>query len=349
MGVPLTAVLAAVCIHTLWGGNPIAVKVGLEAVPPFWSAFVSFAIGLTCILIWARVNRVRIWPAPGEWRGLAGLSALFATQIALMNQGIERTTGGAVWAPDGLSLFYTWQDDNHRPCKIFRHVLGTDQDADELIYEEADPGFFVSVSGTGDDRFLLVGANDHQTTEVWLADLQAPTFALKCVAPRETGHEYSLERAGDHWFISTNQDGAVDFQIMRADIGREEREHWQHGTVHGHGHGHLLQRYAIEENLHVFDGIDRNTGLTDIAYHSRVIRVVAAMGGEIESDRQADLTGGQVLAIEGVGLFGGRETGVLAQSPRATGVHGGLRPTQVRREPRRGSQMIEPIQIRLGV
>lgn len=165
-------------------------------------------------------------------------SEFYSLQIRDLDSGedhtdrLERTTGGAVWAPDGLSLFYTWQDDNHRPCKIFRHVLGTEQDADELIYEEADPGFFVSVSGTGDDRFLLVGANDHQTTEVWVADLQAPTFALKCVAPRETGHEYSLERAGDHWFISTNQDGAVDFQIMRTEIGREEREHWQPWQPH---------------------------------------------------------------------------------------------------------------------
>ena len=140
---------------------------------------------------------------------------------------IERTAGGAVWAPDGLSLFYTWQDDNHRPCKVFRHVLGTDQSQDQLIYEESDPGFFVGVSGSADDRFLLISANDHQTTEVWIADLQTPQFALKCVAIRETGHEYDLERAGAHWFIRTNQNGAVDFQIMRAEIGREGRDHWQ--------------------------------------------------------------------------------------------------------------------------
>ena len=151
---------------------------------------------------------------------------------AELSDTLERTAGGSVWAPDGKSLFYTWQDDNHRPCKVFRHVLGTDQDADELIYEEADPGFFTGVSGTSDDRFLIISANDHQTSESWIADFEDPSFTLKCVAPREVGHEYDLERAGDGWFIRTNQDGAVDFQIMRAEIGREERAHWQAWQAH---------------------------------------------------------------------------------------------------------------------
>lgn len=151
---------------------------------------------------------------------------------AELDDTIEKTAGGSVWAPDGKSFFYTWQDDNHRPCKVFRHVLGTAQADDELIYEEEDPGFFTGVSGTPDDRFLIISANDHQTSESWIADFEDPSFALKCVAPREVGHEYDLERAGDGWFIRTNQDGAVDFQVMRADIGREEREHWQAWQAH---------------------------------------------------------------------------------------------------------------------
>jgi len=32
-------VLAVLAIHTLWGGNPVAVKLGLEAFPPLWSGF----------------------------------------------------------------------------------------------------------------------------------------------------------------------------------------------------------------------------------------------------------------------------------------------------------------------
>ncbi len=28
---------------------------------------------------------------------------------------------------------------------------------------------------------------------------------------------------------------------------------WQHGTVHGHGDGHLVERNAVEQDLHVLD------------------------------------------------------------------------------------------------
>ena len=145
---------------------------------------------------------------------------------------IERSAAAIAWAPDGQSFFYSWQDDNHRPCRIYQHFLGRPQSLDALIYEEMDPGFFASVGSTLDDRFLVITANDHQTSETWIADFTQPAFELKCVAPREVGHEYDLERAGEGWFIRTNQNGAVDFQIMRADLGQEERAHWQPWQEH---------------------------------------------------------------------------------------------------------------------
>jgi oligopeptidase B len=49
---------------------------------------------------------------------------------------VDNTTGDASWASDGKSFFYTLQDDNNRPLKVFRHVLGTAQADDVLVYEE---------------------------------------------------------------------------------------------------------------------------------------------------------------------------------------------------------------------
>ena len=43
----------------------------------------------------------------------------------------------------------------------------------------------------------------------------------------------------------------------------------------------------------------------DIADHARVVAVVAAVGREIERDRQTLLPGGEVAAIEGVRILGG--------------------------------------------
>ncbi len=90
---PLRAVVIALLIHTLWGGNPVAVKFGLLAFPPMWSAFIRFALAIVCIAAWAAWAHRRVWPQRGEWRPLLGLGLLFTLQIGTMNVGFSMTTG----------------------------------------------------------------------------------------------------------------------------------------------------------------------------------------------------------------------------------------------------------------
>lgn len=90
---PIAAIAVAIFINALWGGNPIAVKIGLEAFPPFWSAFLRFSIGALCIAGWAAATGVRLWPFVHEWKDLMWLSALFGVQIAIMNIGIDMSNG----------------------------------------------------------------------------------------------------------------------------------------------------------------------------------------------------------------------------------------------------------------
>ena len=78
---------------------------------------------------------------------------------------IENTGGGGVWAPDGKSFFYTLQDENHRPSKVFHHIVGEPQSADRLVFEETDPGFFMGVGGSLLDDFIYIDIHDHETSE----------------------------------------------------------------------------------------------------------------------------------------------------------------------------------------
>ncbi|MDA8109912.1 MAG: DMT family transporter [Betaproteobacteria bacterium] len=96
--IPARAVLAAVLINILWGGNPIALKVALDAFPPLWSGLLRFALGSACVAAWARYARIPLWPTPGEWPALAGIGVLFTVQLAMMNIGFEHTSAvnGAV-------------------------------------------------------------------------------------------------------------------------------------------------------------------------------------------------------------------------------------------------------------
>ena len=93
LSVPLGAVLVSIVVHSLWGGNPVAVKVSLAAFPPLTTAFLRFAIGIACIALWAHWRGVRLLPEKGEWPALWIVAVLFAIQIALMNFGFHHTTG----------------------------------------------------------------------------------------------------------------------------------------------------------------------------------------------------------------------------------------------------------------
>jgi drug/metabolite transporter (DMT)-like permease len=93
MNIPLHAILIAIFIHILWGGNPVAVKFSLLAFPPLWSAFLRFVLGILCILLWARLRRIPIWPQRQEWPVLLIISLLFTLQIGAMNIGADLTTG----------------------------------------------------------------------------------------------------------------------------------------------------------------------------------------------------------------------------------------------------------------
>jgi drug/metabolite transporter (DMT)-like permease len=90
----------ALLLAALWGGNPIAVKVGLADAPPLRLACLRFVIGGLSIFAyawWIRRDR-HFGVRPGEWPVLWSLGLLFTVQIGLMNYGISLTSAshGAV-------------------------------------------------------------------------------------------------------------------------------------------------------------------------------------------------------------------------------------------------------------
>jgi drug/metabolite transporter (DMT)-like permease len=84
----------ALLLSALWGGNPVAVKVGLVDAPPLYLAFLRFVLGGLVILAYAAWIRhpgvFRVHPT--EWRAVLSLGIVFSVQIGVMNVGIGLTT-----------------------------------------------------------------------------------------------------------------------------------------------------------------------------------------------------------------------------------------------------------------
>jgi len=179
---------------------------------------------------------------------------------------IENTGGGGVWAPDGKSFFYTLQDENHRPSKIFHHIVGTPQSADRLVYEEEDSGFFMGVGGSLLDDYIFIDIHDHETSEYRLIPTSDLTAEPKLVAERDTGIEYEMAEGGDVFYILTNDGDAKDFKIMETPVDRPGKENWRDVVAHKPG-TLILNHMAYARHL---IWLERKDGLPRIVIRDRL-------------------------------------------------------------------------------
>jgi len=90
----------ALFLAALWGGNPVAVKIGLADAPPLRLAFFRFLVGGLVVLAyaWWRRQPGLFHVRPGEWHVLLSLGVIFSIQIGTMNVGPGLTSAahGAV-------------------------------------------------------------------------------------------------------------------------------------------------------------------------------------------------------------------------------------------------------------
>ncbi len=160
---------------------------------------------------------------------------------------IKGTAGGVSWGHCDAStghreVYYSTQDDAHRPDKVWRHVIGTDQSADTCVLHEPDELFNVGFGRTSSGRFMLIESESTETNEVHYVDITAGPGAnqsLVLMEPRRMGHRYYPEHRGDHWFILTNRDGKINFDLVRARLASPSSEHWEKvpGAPGGGGEG----------------------------------------------------------------------------------------------------------------
>jgi oligopeptidase B len=151
------------------------------------------------------------------------------------SDAIESTDGRAVWAADSDSFFYVERDDNQRPRWVRHHELGSDADEDRLVYEEDDSGMFISLGKTQSGDYILIGSGNHTRSQSWYIPADAADSEPTLIAPRKDDELYSVEHHGDHFYILTNADDAVDFKIVRAPVASPGRDNWEDWLAHEPG------------------------------------------------------------------------------------------------------------------
>ena len=144
----------------------------------------------------------------------------------LLEDKIENTAGGVVWATDDTCFFYVVLDENWRPYQVCLHTLGEPVESDSVIYAETDPGFFVGLSRTSSEEYVVISAGDHVTSEARLIPASDPGSQPVLVSPRRTGHEYWVDHQGDRFVIRTN-DTHKNSRLVTAPADDPTEKSWE--------------------------------------------------------------------------------------------------------------------------
>ena len=109
-----------------------------------------------------------------------------------------------------------------------------------------------------------------------------------------------------------------------------EEEKQRGRRVDRHRRRNLVERNLVEQQLHVGNRVDRDTGAPDFAHGARIVGVVAELRRQVEGDGETGLAALEQVAEALVRLFRGREAGVLPDRPGPPAVHVRVRPARER-------------------
>ena len=177
----------------------------------------------------------------------------------MLTDRLDNTTGGVTWAADNKTIFYSQKDETLRSYKIYRHILGTDQKDDVLIFHEEDTTFNTFVYRSKSKKFILIGSGSTLSSEYKYLDANNPQGEFTLFQKREENHEYGIAHYGDFWYVSTNWK-AKNFRLMKTPLDKTTKENWVEVIAH--------RSDVLLEDLELFNDYlvlgERKNGLTNL-------------------------------------------------------------------------------------
>ena len=211
---------------------------------------------------------------------------------ALLPGSIADTIGTPVWSSDSTVLLYRLVNENWRPFCVMAHRLGQPVSDAVCLYEETDGGFFVNLEKTQSRKWFVIASGSHETSEVRILKADDPFAGSQVIAPREAGHHYDIDHAGETFFIRSNKD-APDFRILTAPQSDPRMANWRvllekSPDIYYRGLTAYGSWLALEQRMNGFDQVRimRHDGSYDhvIAFPEAVCR--AELGETLDPDPQ---------------------------------------------------------------
>lgn len=136
---------------------------------------------------------------------------------------LENVSPEFVWGNDSQTLYYVRKHPTTLlPYQVWRHTVGMPVSTDELVYEEQDDAFYVSLHKTSSQHYVIITLASATTSEVLLLDAELPDALPLCFLPRRKDHEYSLDHFQHHFYLRSNREGK-NFGLYRTPVRDESR------------------------------------------------------------------------------------------------------------------------------
>lgn len=196
-----------------------------------------------------------------------------ATGELMADQLADVTLYGSLeWDPKGDAVYAITVDPaTQRANRLVRHRLGTDPDADELVYEEADITFTLHLARSQSGRFLFATSHSTTTQEVRYLDTATEGRTWHVFQPRRRGVRYTLEHWGDDLLVLTDEQ-ALDMKLLAAPLASlDDASTWRELIPHQAGR-------PLDDVLPLGDAVlvsGRERGLTAlwVLYHDGLRQV----------------------------------------------------------------------------
>ena len=178
---------------------------------------------------------------------------------------IKNTTGGATWANDNKTIFYTSKNaETLLTEKIFRHTLGTDASKDVMVYHEKDNTNYIGVGKSKNQKYLLIYSGATTSSESRILSADDPNGTFKVFQPRIKDVLYDITALEDKFLITTNKD-ALNFKVMETPLDKTGVENWKDFIPHRKEV--LMEGISEFKNYLVFS--ERQNGLSQLVILDR--------------------------------------------------------------------------------
>ncbi|EHR41495.1 S9 family peptidase [Alishewanella jeotgali] len=150
-----------------------------------------------------------------------------------LTDSLSGLSAAIAWSADSKQLFVVQNDPvTLLSNKVLRHTLGQDPAKAALVYEESDNSFYMWVSNSQDNRYVMIQLGSTVSDELRVLDAAKTDGQFQVLAPRQRDFKYGAEHLNGRWIIRTDWE-APNYRLMTVAADKiGDRAHWQPLLAH---------------------------------------------------------------------------------------------------------------------